>query len=441
LLHQHLREAWSVRKRTVPISPALHFSPDGLVLGAGTILLPAQGNRRLAKIEGEEARLLALLCATHGRAIAPSVLGNIERAAKSWREGDDCLAAIHLAHARLPQPDDPGEAARRLFITDVFIKAGTSPLAILRALGFDGAYVEAIKKYDPLEPRVPAGNSIWSGRWTAIASFLGELTASQAKRLGAWALAQLAVEAAGEPAIAAAGAVAVAGLLFFPSPNRIRVEGEIKGLPGGRYSWNRDEAQLHITYETADGQQHTFTAQRNGQTFLGPQGQVVGRILPNDHVVVDADVLPGRPANDNEPKLCPLPEPDKRTNDKGLAYEAFMRPLVNPGMPTPLGFGYYLMDPSTRKAVEFDDCQQDSGDMVDYKHKYWKLLSDLDTQRFTISKLWKQALSQVEAAGDRRIRWYFAERKAADYVRELFRGDDIRGSIEIVHVPMPDNAK
>lgn len=50
-----------------------------------------------------------------------------------------------------------------------------------------------------------------------------------------------------------------------------------------------------------------------------------------------------------------------------------MRPLVNPGVPTPLGWGYYLMDPSARKAVEFDDCQQESGDMVDYKHKYWKL--------------------------------------------------------------------
>jgi hypothetical protein len=442
LLHQHLRDAWSVRKRTVPISPALHFSPDGLVLGAGTILLPAQGNRRSAKIEGEEARLLALLSATHGRAIAPSVLGNIERAAKSWREGDDCLAAIHLAHARLPQPDDPCEAARRLFITDVFIKAGTNPLAILQALGFDGSYVEAVKKlYNPLEPRVPAGNGILSGRWTAIGSFLAELTATQAKRLGAWALAQLALQAAGEGVIALAGGVAVAGVLLLPSPNRIRVNGEIKGLPGGRYFWDRDEAQLHITYETADGQQSTFTAQRKGQVFLGPQGQVVGRILPDDNVIVDADALPGRPANDNEPKLCPLPQPDKRTNDKGLAYEAFMRPLVNPGMPTPLGWGYYLMDRSTAKAVEFDDCQQTTGVMIDYKDRYWRMLSDLGLQSFIIQRFWNQAADQVQAAGSRPIRWYFSEKQAADYVRELFRGDPVRGYIDIVYVPMPESAR
>ena len=434
--HEHLRDAWSVRKRAVPIIPTLYFSADGLALGAGTILLPTEGPRQLKKLQGEEARVLALLSATYGQAIAPSVLGNIERAAKSWRDGDDTLAAIHLAHAALPRPDDADEAARRLFITDAFIEAGTSPPAILRALGLDDSYLEAIEKlYNPLEPRVPAGNGILSGRWTAIGSFLAELTTAQAVRLGLWAAAQLAVEVT--------GAVAVAGLLVFPSPNRIRVEGEIKGLPGGRYWWNRDEAKLHITYETANGQQRTFIAQRKGQEFVDPQGRVVGRILPNDAVTIDADVLPGRPANDNEPKLCPLPQPDKRTNDKGLAYEAFMRPLVNPGMPTPLGFGYYLKIPdSGGKSVEFDDCQHVTGTMMDYKDRYWKLLSDPDTQRFTIRKLWKQALDQVHAAADREIRWYFSEKNAADYVRELFSGDrDGRGRIKIFHVPMPEDAR
>ncbi len=43
--------------------------------------------------------MLALLSAAYGKAIAPSVLGNIERAAKAWREGD----------ARLPEPNDPAE--------------------------------------------------------------------------------------------------------------------------------------------------------------------------------------------------------------------------------------------------------------------------------------------------------------------------------------------
>jgi hypothetical protein len=239
-----------LRKRTVPISPALYFSADGLALGAGTVLLPAEGHRRLAKLQGEEARLLALLSVTYGRAIPPSVLGNIERAAKSWREGDSTLAVIHLAHAALPRPDDPHEAARRLFITDAFIKAGTSPFAILRALGL---------------------------------------------------------------------------------------------------------------------------------------------------------------------------------NDSGHA--------------DAVGLGLLPYEPVHRQTSRIRDCHQETGTMVDYKHKYWRLLSDPDTQGFTIRKLWKQALDQVQAAGKRRVRWYFAEKQAADYVHELFRGDDDRDRIEIVHIPMPEGAR
>jgi hypothetical protein len=83
-------------------------------------------------------------------------------------------------------------------------------------------------------------------------------------------------------------------------------------------------------------------------------------------------------------------------------------------MPTPLGFGYYLMNPSAGKPVEFDDCQQMTGIMMDYKDRYWKLLSDPDTQGFTIRKLWKQALDQVQTAGERTIRWYFSEKQSAD---------------------------
>lgn len=430
MLHEHLRDAWSVRKRTFPIIPALHFSPDGLVLGAGTILLPAVGHRRLAKLQGTEARLLALLSATYGRAIAPSVLGNIERAAKSWRDGDDCLAAIHLAHARLPQPDNPYEAARRLFITDAFITAGTSPFAILRSLGLDDSYVEAIEKlYNPLEPRVPAGNGRISGQWTKIGSFLAELTATQLNRLGIWAVAQLGLEAA--------GAVTAAGLIVVPSwGNKIRVEGDIKGLPGGRYSWNRDEAQLHLTYQTADGERRAFTAQRKGNKFLGPREQVVGVVLPDDNVTIDADALPERPANDNEPKLCPRPVPDNRTNNKGIDYEIFMRSIVNPFMPTPLGWGYKLFDLRSGKAVEFDDCEQKTGTMIDYKDQYWEILTKPGISNYVIAELMNQALRQINAAGPRRIRWYFAEEQAANYVRLLLiRYDEGRDAIDVQYRP------
>lgn len=238
-------------------------------------MLPAVGPRRLANLQREEARLLALLSATYGKAISPSVLGNIERAAKSWRDGDDTAAVIHLAHAGLPRPDDPDEAARRLFVTDAFIKAGTSPIGILQALGLEASYVGTVAKlYNEFEPRVPPGNGILSGRWTTILSFLGNLTASQAEQLGLWATRLLTPLAVG------AGAVEVFRLIFVPSPNRIRVEGDIAGLPGGHYSWNRDEAQVHISYKTADGEQRTFTAQRKATSFLGHRDRSSAPFFP-----------------------------------------------------------------------------------------------------------------------------------------------------------------
>jgi hypothetical protein len=434
VLHQHLRDAWSVRKRTVPIRPVLHFSPDGLVLGAATILLPAVGYRRLAKVEGAEARLLALLSATFGRAIAPSVLGNIERATKSWRDGDVCLAAIHLAHAGLAQPDDPHEAARRLFITDAFIKAGTSPFAILRALGLDNSYLEAVEKlYNPFEPRVPAGNGILSGRWTAIGSFLAELTATQLARLGVWGLVQLGVEAA--------GAVAVAGVLVFPSPNRIRVEGDIKGLPGGRYWWNRDEAQLHLTYETADGEQRTFTAWRHEDKVVDQNGRVVGRVLADDTIVVDAAAVSPDLVKGDEPRLCPAPGPDKPGGEKGRAYEDFVKLVVNPPpYTTPTGIGFQLANPEAGgKLVYYDDCQHTTGTMVEAKGPVYAKLLTYELGQKSLTEEWlDQSGRQLAAAGSRRVRWYFAEPEAAEFAGKLFR--DARGGrdkIEIVVLAFP----
>ena len=300
MLHERLWRAWSVQKRSVPIIPALYFSPDGLALGAGTILLPAVGPRRLADLQGEEARLLALLSATYGKAISPSVIGNIERTAKSWREGDDALAAIHLAHAALPRPDDSDEAARRLFVTDAFIRAGTTPIGVLQALDLGAAYVETVAKY--YEPRVPPGNSILSGRWTKIGLFLGDLTTLQAEQLALWATRLL------PPLAVAAGAVEVFRLIFVPSSNRIRVEGDIDGLPGGHYSWNRDENLIHFTYDRPDGSRRIYTAELRDDVFRDAQGRVVGRLLPGDIAAIDKAAVFPEATNDNEPRrLCPVP--------------------------------------------------------------------------------------------------------------------------------------
>jgi hypothetical protein len=416
----------------------MYFSRDGLALGAGTILLPAVGPRRLADLQGEEARVLTLLAATYGKAISPSVLASIVRAAKSWHEGDDIAAVTHLAHAGLPLPVDPSEEARRLFVTDAFIKSGTHPLAILQTLGLDAAYVETIAKYyNEFEPRVPAGNGILSGRWTRALSFLGDLTATQAGELGLWATRLLG------PAIIATGAIEAFRLIFVPKDNRIGVEGDIKGLPGGHYAWNRDETELEINYRDADGEERVFTAQRKGQRFLDARGHVVGRVFPGDLVAIDTQFLPNLSNKDDEPKLCPAPGPDKVSGAKGRAYEDFVKGFVNPPpYTTPTGIGFQLPNLELGGTlVYYDDCQHATGMMVEAKGPGYAKLLTYKWGKDSLTKEWlDQSARQLAAAGSRRVRWYFAEPAAAEFARKLFANDQLgRARIEIVVLPYPGN--
>jgi hypothetical protein len=65
VLDQQLRDKWHARERAAPIHPAMTFAAEGLVLGAGTILLPAEGIRRLKSLRGQEQRILQICEASH----------------------------------------------------------------------------------------------------------------------------------------------------------------------------------------------------------------------------------------------------------------------------------------------------------------------------------------------------------------------------------------
>lgn len=182
--------------------------------------------------------------------------------------------------------------------------AGASPRAILKTLKCDAAYINAIEKYyNSLEPRVPAGSGRISGQWTRLLSVLAEVTGLQAESLGGLAARLL---------LRAGGTVTTAfGLLFIPSPNKIGIEGEVPGMPGLRYSWNRDETQLHLTYDGPDGARNTFTAQLEDDVFRDRSGRLIGRVLLDGNIAIDLHTIPVIPANDDEPRLCPLPGLDK----------------------------------------------------------------------------------------------------------------------------------
>jgi hypothetical protein len=89
------------------------------------------------------------------------------------------------------------------------------------------------------------------------------------------------------------------------------------------------------------------------------------------------------------------------------------------------------------KLVYFDDCQHTTGMMVDAKGpEYARLISFPPIKASITKEFLERSLNQVQAAGDRPIRWYFAEAAAAEFARKLFE-DNNRGreKIEIVVLP------
>jgi hypothetical protein len=429
-------------------------------------MVPADGPRRLRSLRGQETRVLALLSAAYGKAVAPSVLGNIERAAKAWGQGDDCLAYIHLAHAGLGDLQDPYDAARRLFIVDGFMKAGTSPRAVFEALHFGADYIDAVKKFfNPEQPRVPAGSGRTSGEWTdgeetggddaaragragqeehessllgrmpfPAASFLGELNAAQAAEIGAYALRVLS---------AAGAAAAVFGLLFIPSPNNIYVEGEVPEIPGPRYSWNRDESLLHLTYDGPDGARRTFTAELQEDVFCDARGQVIGRVLPRGNVAIDPAAVFPEITNDNNPKLRPDPGPDK-PGETGRDYADYVKNVVNPGNPTPRYWGYQLSNPyDFGNLVFYDDCQHSTGTMVEAKGPGYAEMLKYEILKDSLTQEWlAESGRQVDSSHGRPIRWYFADIGAALFAQGIFMASGKgRENIAIVWLPWPGRRK
>jgi hypothetical protein len=167
VLNQQPRDPFRARDTIAFASPMMVLTPQGLVLGAGTVLLPAEGARKLKSLKGSEQQLLALLSAAYGVAVAPTVIGNIERAAKCWSEGDDFTAHIHLAHTGLRALDDLPNAAHRLRMAKGVLDHGGSPRSIFEALRLDPRYIDALEKhYNPKQPRVPAGHP-GGGQWTS----------------------------------------------------------------------------------------------------------------------------------------------------------------------------------------------------------------------------------------------------------------------------------
>jgi hypothetical protein len=196
----------------------------------------------------------------------------------------------------------------------------------------------------------------------------------------------------------------------------------VADLPGVSYAWNRDESTLHLTYDSPDGGRSTFSAQLEDDVFRDARGQIIGRVLPDGTIAIDTAAVSADLAQDDQPKLCPAPGPDRPGgSERGRDYEDYVKSVVNPDNPTPRGWGYQLPNPEQSSApVYYDDCQQSTGMMVEAKGEYAGVLA-FQPGNDSISADWlDQPAAQIAAAGGRPIRWYFAEPETEAFAKKLF---------------------
>jgi len=490
-------EFLTLRKRRA-LHVSMAFTDAGLALGAGTILAPMRRDGTGAEgldLSGED-RILAALTATFLAPVDIALLGKLRHASALWSHGEKSLAQIYLTQLSLPRIDEA--QAFRLHLADRLMASGFSPRELCKQLGFD--LPAGLKKYSPDQPRVPAGNGRASGRFGSAGgsagggpagaysggylsyaeepapdpAFAHPLSLAPAAAVGAAGVAatgDAAVEGtilgslgadalAGLGAVAAGfvGAVAALGLIFIPSPNgALFAQGAVPGESGLNYKINHDEGMLRIARAG-----ETVVAARLG--VGGLYRDAVGRPIARaagGSIVIDPDALhaaikakesdqagvktgaeASTDARREEPKLCPAPAPQSIAGRRlfDIQYEQFVRSVVNPQrqpqLPPTLTFG--LTNPETGRIVDYDDCRESDGAMIEAKGHYEgvrqsKFMSD------NIDADWiEQATRQVRASGGRQIEWYFHEQAAADHAREVFDEFDELKKIKIIVAPDPN---
>jgi hypothetical protein len=162
-----LKKQWDDDVSRRRYHPGLVIKDAGLVLGADTILVRMGETRSGAKalaVDADRERLLSLLGVSYRDQVPPGIVKNIEKASDQWRRGEKVLAHIHLAFTGLPKLKSANDAYR-LYLAEALLDDGLPPREMIAELGLDRA-MRQLDKFNPDQPRVPAGSGRESGQWT-----------------------------------------------------------------------------------------------------------------------------------------------------------------------------------------------------------------------------------------------------------------------------------
>ncbi len=465
--------AWRLPFDAVPV-----IGEAGLVLGFGTVLARMGYNRlgeSMLTLELDEERVLALLSAVYGRQVSPGAMHYVRRASEQWRCGDKVLAHFELAFARFPRLEGH-EDAFRLFLAENLLSNGFTPHRLTKELGFD----PQLLRYNPDQPRVPAGSGRTSGEWEAASGSAPAVSKPSDARVRLASLTPIAVSASAEAGtlvsglfateegteflaglasliasgtIGAIGAGVFLGALTIPFNTQTVLEGTVPGDPDLHYTfYPYDQLTAEFWRQGPSGRETLFTAMAVGDILYESEtGIPIARKVGNT-LVMDAESLAsvaelGRSetgavadseSRSEQPQLCPDPGPDAPhgASQRAKDYQAYISWLNNPQRPLPPGIAVSLPDPATGRRVVYDDCREADGTMIEAKGQGYANLLRSEYMQDVLATRWRtQGERQVRAAGWRGNDWFFAEDEAADFARKLFLRIGL-GKIEVIPEPM-----
>ena len=393
-----------------------------------------QHGRRLA-IDEDADRCLALLSVAFRRPVTADLLGHAEAAFIFWKRGEKAVANFRLLFSGLPLFAD-ATAALRVQLADFCLENGLTPAALLDELGICPK-LSSLEKYDPEQPRVPAGSGRASGEWANdVASFLERTTPRILAALTRFG-SRFSIP------------TAVLGALFIPTTNNGGVtSGTLPGAPDISFEKDDPAGRLRLSMTVADGSIINVESQlRDGRYVDIASGEPIGRDL-DGQLYLDLDSVRkimektqaqtalGDPeekpkAGTDEPRLCPAPTPDTPhgASEDAIAYENQVHHRVNPLAPLSEGFGVRVIDPLTGKIVYVEDCFRYAGDLVDGDMNPGDLVEAkgnrkayLYSRGISIGDDIEQAKKELRAAEARGVglKWYYSEPGAAAIARKEF---------------------
>lgn len=473
---------------TAPVFPnhSVYFSEAGLTISGSLIeahpVIYSSGSGPGPGC----ARLEALFAIAFRKKLAPRSLQTLAEAASHSRNGNHIQANIRLAMGRLTSIPEPHQIGLRLELADKLLLGGMPAHVLMKELGFAPSDALA-HAYNPDQPRVPAGAGVASGRWISgadggdavaevspsksppghvaempVSDYPDEVPKAESMRalmppIGVPALfdaglgaARLAALATAAEAWVAAGVGLTLGLVLVPLHQHTdNATGSLPGDSGTRYDYRPDEGRLRLFDSVGNPIADAFRG-KNGvfydQATGFPIARDLGHALTFDQDQIDqaANDNDGRKpatraaANDNAPRLCPAPSFDvpNSTRPRARAYQMQITALMNGGVGLPEGWAVRLRNPVTGESVPYDGCREIDGTMIEAKGPgYERLLQDPNIKKGIIDRFLGQAKSQIQAAGQREVEWYFAEEGVEKFARDLFDNSGGIAKIKTFHVP------